>query len=77
MCGIAGVYGRDSAADTATVSRMIAVLAHRGPDDTAVYSDGPVTFGHQRLSIIDLSSGGAQPMLDASGEWLLTYNGEI
>jgi len=58
---------------------MAAVLAHRGPDDAGVWADpaGRVALGNRRLAIIDLSSAGHQPMADASGDVVVTYNGEI
>jgi asparagine synthase (glutamine-hydrolysing) len=77
MCGIAGIYARDGGEHREAVSRMIGTLAHRGPDGEGVYADGPATLGHKRLAIIDLTDGGSQPMLDASGRYVLTYNGEI
>jgi asparagine synthase (glutamine-hydrolysing) len=78
MCGIAGLLtaGR---ADPALVRRMTDPIAHRGPDDQGVWTDaeGGVGLGHRRLSIIDLSPLGHQPMESADGRWVLTYNGEI
>src|SRR5688572_26395019 len=84
MCGIVGVklQGRREDALRA-VGRGMSALAHRGPDDEGMVEcvgspiDGSVVFGHRRLSIIDLSAGGHQPMRDAlTGNWI-TYNGEI
>ena len=76
MCGIAGVYG---ALDEAVVGRMIDVQIHRGPDGRGIWSDPdiPATFGHCRLSIIDISLAGHQPMSYADGRLWITYNGEI
>jgi asparagine synthase (glutamine-hydrolysing) len=56
---------------------MTNALAHRGPDGAGAFVDGPVGLGHRRLSILDLSSAGQQPMASASGRAVLTYNGEI
>ncbi len=58
---------------------MADCLLHRGPDDGGSWADGEVGigFGHRRLSIIDLSAAGRQPMLSANGRYVLTYNGEI
>ena len=58
---------------------MIDPLAHRGPDDSGTWVDpnAGVAFGHRRLSIVDLSPSGHQPMPSSSGRWVLTYNGEI
>ncbi len=80
MCGICGVVGR---ADEAVVVGMAESLAHRGPDGQGIRSfpgrDGspPVVLGHRRLSIIDTSERGAQPMSYAAGRYWITYNGEI
>ena len=80
MCGIAGVLGRPGA--NALVRQMLDSQSHRGPDGSGIWSasatDGrELVLGHRRLSIIDLSEGGKQPMLDGSGRFVLTYNGEI
>lgn len=83
MCGIAGFIAleKNISADTGVraVSKMADALAHRGPDASGVWSDAAsgVFFSHRRLSIIDLSENGAQPMHSASGRFVLTYNGEI
>jgi len=78
MCGIAGLLtgGR---AEPGLVRRMIAPIAHRGPDDQGVWVDGEagIGLGHRRLSIVDLSPLGHQPMESADGRWMLVYNGEI
>ena len=57
--------------------RMIAPLRHRGPDDEGIWTDGRVGLAHARLSIIDLSAAGHQPMASPDGAVWLTYNGEI
>lgn len=76
MCGIAGVVGREGACQH--VTRMIAALAHRGPDGAGVFSAGrDVAVGHARLAILDLSPAGAQPMTSRDGRWTLAFNGEI
>src|SRR3954452_23171256 len=81
MCGIAGILAFDErvATDEATVARMIDVLRHRGPDDagTHVRPEERVALGHRRLSIIDLSSAGHQPMSNEDGTVWITYNGEV
>ena len=56
---------------------MIATLRHRGPDDEGVWTDGRAGLAHARLSIIDLSPAGHQPMASADGDVWITYNGEI
>jgi asparagine synthase (glutamine-hydrolysing) len=75
MCGIAGYCGHF---DQALLERMNAAIAHRGPDDsgTFVASEG-VGLAHRRLSIIDLSPRGHQPMTDVTGRVTIIYNGEI
>jgi asparagine synthase (glutamine-hydrolysing) len=78
MCGIAGmVNAGGEPASPVALKRMIATLAHRGPDGEDVYSDGPVGLAHRRLAIIDLSPAGRQPMLSQDGRFAITYNGEI
>lgn len=73
MCGIAGMAGRR---DEALAERMAETLAHRGPDAQGVCGAEGMSFGHRRLSVIDLA-GGAQPMTAPCGRYTLTYNGEI
>lgn len=77
MCGIAGQLRWDTDADTCTVETMTMRLQHRGPDAHGLKTVGPASFGHTRLAIIDLSPGGAQPMLSAAGDLMITFNGEI
>jgi len=82
MCGIAGligVHGVDRQKLDSIVSSMSAVLANRGPDDHGVWSDetSGVALGHRRLSIIDLSEHGHQPMHSACGRFVTVFNGEI
>ncbi|TFH41108.1 MAG: hypothetical protein E4H01_15460, partial [Lysobacterales bacterium] len=61
----------------AVVRAMAGMIAHRGPDDSGSYVDGPLALGHRRLSIIDLSSAGHQPMATSDGRYVIAYNGEI
>lgn len=80
MCGIAGVVTwRPEGGLGEKVERMIAPLVHRGPDDHGVWVDGEcgVGLGHRRLSILDLSPQGHQPMASTSGRYVIAYNGEI
>ena len=78
MCGIAGiVHGNGAPVDAALLWRMVERLKHRGPDDSGVYAKQSVGFAHTRLSIIDLSEHGHQPMLSADGRFALAYNGEV
>ena len=79
MCGICGVVGK---ADEQLIKNMLARIAHRGPDDEGVYvaetsRQERVGLGHKRLSIIDLTPAGHEPMSDSEGQVWLTYNGEI
>ena len=82
MCGIAGILGADSEGARELAPILLACLAHRGPDDGGVEtvragSDKTLTLVHRRLSIIDLSPLGHQPMQDPeTGNWIV-YNGEI
>jgi asparagine synthase (glutamine-hydrolysing) len=76
MCGINGILGKISDAESRIV-RMNQKLAHRGPDAGGVFSKGPISLGHRRLSIIDLSEAANQPMSDPSGRYTLVFNGEI
>ncbi len=78
MCGLCGELRFDGQApDMAAVARMSDALARRGPDDAGSYSDGPLAFGHRRLSIIDLSAHAHQPMVDAALQLTLVFNGTI
>lgn len=78
MCGIAGVlHYRSGTADAAMVRRMADVQSHRGPDDAGLWSEGPVALSHRRLSIIDLSPAGHQPMPSPDESLWVTYNGEL
>lgn len=75
MCGIAGILGINNAS-TYAIS-MLEAMHHRGPDDWGIYENGNVTLGHKRLSIIDLTSAGHQPMTSQNGIITMVYNGEI
>src|SRR5579885_3446385 len=78
MCGIAGVLRRrGDADDRPVVGAMLDALARRGPDGAGLEQDGPLTIGHRRLAILDLSAAGQQPMASASGRYVVSYNGEI
>ena len=78
MCGIGGIFRLDGRApDRADLERMARALVHRGPDDSGAAILGPCGLVHRRLSILDVSSAGRQPMSDASGRYWITYNGEI
>lgn len=78
MCGITGVFYRDSrAVEPAVLHGMMDQLIHRGPDDSGIWLERNIGLGHRRLSIRDLTVAGRQPMQDASGQVLVSYNGEI
>src|SRR5688572_4131467 len=82
MCGIAGFIqagGAERAESLGALRRMAAALGHRGPDDEGFWVEpqAGVALAHRRLSIIDLSPLGHQPMVSTSGRYTITYNGEI
>lgn len=78
MCGIAGFCGH-TADNQVQIKRMCDNMIYRGPNAEGCWlsPDGTVTLGHRRLSILDLSANGAQPMQSASGRFVISYNGEI
>ena len=77
MCGIAGYVSlNQSPPDRETIERMVTAIQHRGPDAKTVHLDGPVGFGHARLSIIDLA-GGWQPLFNEDRSVSVICNGEI
>ena len=78
MCGINGIVGLDNKAESnALVKKMNTKMAHRGPDDEGVYSDTNIAMGQRRLSIIELSSAGHQPMWSSNKRYCIVYNGEL
>jgi asparagine synthase (glutamine-hydrolysing) len=83
MCGIAGFIAAGADLDVhelnGIAARMTSTLRHRGPDDAGTWADpaAGIALGHQRLAILDLSAAGRQPMVSASGRYVLVYNGEI
>ena len=79
MCGIAGIFHLDlfKNADVHILNKMNDSIAHRGPDGSGVYVNGPVGLAHRRLSILDLSENGKQPFISESGRYVILYNGEI
>lgn len=81
MCGIAGFLQRGvSESDAAELAESMATaIRHRGPDDSGVWIDAVagVALAHRRLSVIDVSAAGHQPMVSASGRYVVVYNGEI
>ena len=79
MCGLAGLLisdggGRDV---RSVINRMTNSLVFRGPDDGGVLLEAPIAMGHRRLSILELSQAGSQPMRLGSSGPILAYNGEV
>ncbi|MFQ5647533.1 MAG: asparagine synthetase B family protein, partial [bacterium] len=79
MCGIAGKLNFDfqSPVSPALIKEMTREIHYRGPDDEGVWVSGNIALGQRRLSIIDLSRAGHQPMCNEDGTVWITYNGEI
>ena len=79
MCGIVGSWGGREVVSAERFDAALATLAHRGPDARGVWSDQErgLHLGHTRLSILDLSAAGAQPMRSRSGRYVVVYNGEV
>ncbi|HJN04637.1 MAG TPA: asparagine synthetase B, partial [Alphaproteobacteria bacterium] len=83
MCGVAGFIDRRAATAAAalesTARAMAGTLRLRGPDDSGTWTDeaAGIALGHRRLSIVDLSAAGHQPMVSANGRFVIAYNGEI
>lgn len=79
MCGIAGYWQKGDLFDKTVITRMTERMVHRGPDDAGLWLDekAGLALGHRRLSILDLSPAGHQPMASPCGRYLLVYNGEI
>ncbi len=83
MCGIAGIYSFDPRPNRGDINKNISdmtnALQSRGPDGHGIWQDHeiPLALGHRRLSILDLSPSGHQPMKSQSGRYIVTYNGEI
>ena len=78
MCGILGILSK-SKLDVNLLKKMNNSLSHRGPDGAGIVIDENFNFGiaHRRLSILDLSDKGNQPMLSHNKQWLISFNGEI
>ena len=85
MCGIAGWVGEEInlkqkvSERSRLINEILDLQAHRGPDARGIWKDTsvPAVLGHNRLSIIELSEAGAQPMVSSDGRWVLSYNGEL
>jgi len=80
MCGLTGFIASDRRIEFAnTISRMASAIMHRGPDSHGFWADEEcgVALGHRRLSVLELSPAGDQPMVSASQRWVIAYNGEV
>jgi len=79
MCGIAGIFSfqQNAPVTAAQIKKMTDAIRHRGPDDEGIYINQQIGLGHRRLSIIDLSPDGHQPMTGPDGSTQIIYNGEL
>ena len=81
MCGLVGFYRTSFNAEQGrdVLKRMADQIIHRGPDESGVWFDehAQIGLGHRRLSILDLSPAGSQPMLSGSQRYVIAFNGEI
>jgi asparagine synthase (glutamine-hydrolysing) len=79
MCGIAGIWTPNSTVSEPDLQRLAQAMLHRGPDEGGIWLDtaAGLGFAHRRLSIVDLSAAGHQPMHSHDGRWVITYNGEL
>ena len=78
MCGIVGfVDNKTKTKKEAIIKNMADKIAHRGPDSEGFYNDSVVSLGHRRLSIIDLSEKGTQPIYNEDKSKVIVFNGEI
>jgi asparagine synthase (glutamine-hydrolysing) len=77
MCGIAGEFNFSKSVKQSDVKRMTDAIVHRGPDDEGFYCDGGIGLGHRRLSIIDLSESGRNPIWSKDKSMLIVFNGEV
>lgn len=79
MCGISGIYSFNKSINIDQIKKMTNAIVHRGPDgeDQWINANASIGLGHRRLSILDLSSAGAQPMHSPCGRYTIVFNGEI
>ena len=79
MCGFSGIFNVNTGNLSDIVARMNAAILHRGPDDGGIWEDQEIglALGHRRLSIVDLSAAGHQPMHSSVGRCIIVFNGEI
>ena len=75
MCGIAGIISlnKENSSNVSIIKKMTDTMAHRGPDADGFFNDNFVSFGHRRLSIIDLSANANQPLYDTSGNFVIIF----
>lgn len=78
MCGIVGVFNLNGEPfGLSALKKMADTIAHRGPDGDGYFTDENIAIAHRRLSILDVSARGAQPMTSKNGDWIITFNGCI
>lgn len=78
MCGIVGFFSKNLKNNEEICNKMLEAIHHRGPDDSGIWKDDlGMVFGHKRLSILDVSPLGHQPMLSNCGRYMIVYNGEV
>jgi asparagine synthase (glutamine-hydrolysing) len=78
MCGITGIFKiNKQPVSQQEVKSLTNALAHRGPDGEGIYVDDNLGLGHRRLSILDLSAKGSQPMTSRNNDWVIVFNGCI
>ncbi|MEC3884391.1 asparagine synthase (glutamine-hydrolyzing) [Halobacillus sp. HZG1] len=77
MCGIVGIFNHKGIENPSFIQEMMAKIHHRGPDNQGSYTNGEISFGFQRLTIIDVSENGNQPMFSEHERYMMVFNGEI
>ena len=78
MCGLVGVFDlKGDSVYSSLIKTMTKQIAHRGPDSEGYYVKDNIGLGHRRLSILDTSDKGAQPMSSKDGNWTIVFNGCI
>ena len=77
MCGILGIVDLNVPQHISNLNEASLLLKERGPDDCGVWNDESCVLGHRRLSIIDLSNAGHQPMVSSNERYVCVFNGEI
>jgi asparagine synthase (glutamine-hydrolysing) len=77
MCGIAGIFSFNSKVTHDSIIKMTSILSHRGPDGDGTFIQENIGMGHRRLSVVDLTNAGQQPMFSFNGRYCISYNGEV